>query len=94
VTAALDRRLYAQRLAALHLCGESSLKAEPMRQVCFGSSHEARTIGYGWRVLSCLILILAFQLPGSLAQREDDYAFVRTLVDIHRLVDGQLRRAS
>ncbi len=33
-----------------------------------------------------LITLLAFQLPGSLAQRDDDYAFVRTLVDIHRRV--------
>ncbi len=33
-----------------------------------------------------LITVLAFQLPGSLAQRDDDYAFVRTLVDIHRQV--------
>ena len=33
-----------------------------------------------------LIALLAFQLPGTLAQRDDDYAFVRTLVDIHRQV--------
>lgn len=33
-----------------------------------------------------LLALLAFQLPGSLAQRDDDYSFVRTLVDIHRQV--------
>src|SRR4051812_29947471 len=39
-----------------------------------------------WTVSVVLIGLLAFQLPGSLAQRDDDYAFVRTLVDIHRRV--------
>jgi carboxyl-terminal processing protease len=39
-----------------------------------------------WLVSVVLIALLAFQLPGSLAQRDDDYAFVRTLVDIHRQV--------
>jgi carboxyl-terminal processing protease len=39
-----------------------------------------------WMVSLILITLLAFQLPGSLAQRDDDYAFVRTLVDIHRRV--------
>jgi carboxyl-terminal processing protease len=39
-----------------------------------------------WMVSVVLLGILAFQLPGSLAQRDDDYAFVRTLVDIHRQV--------
>jgi carboxyl-terminal processing protease len=39
-----------------------------------------------WLVSVVLIALLAFQLPGTLAQREDDYAFVRTLVDIHRQV--------
>src|SRR5262249_40174374 len=33
-----------------------------------------------------LLALLAFQLPGSLGQRDDDYSFVRTLVDIHRQV--------
>src|SRR5437764_9733723 len=39
-----------------------------------------------WMVSLMLIAFLAFELPGSLAQRDDDYAFVRTLVDIHRRV--------
>src|SRR5215212_709483 len=39
-----------------------------------------------WSVSVVLIGILAFQIPGTLAQRDDDYAFVRTLVDIHRQV--------
>ena len=39
-----------------------------------------------WLVSIVLVALLAFQLPGSLAQRDDDYAFVRTLVDIHRQV--------
>ena len=39
-----------------------------------------------WMISITLIAILAFQLPGTLAQRDDDYAFVRTLVDIHRQV--------
>jgi carboxyl-terminal processing protease len=33
-----------------------------------------------------LLAVLCFQLPGSLAQRDDDYTFVRTLVDIHRQI--------
>lgn len=39
-----------------------------------------------WMVSVVLLALLAFELPGSLAQRDDDYAFVRTLVDIHRQV--------
>src|SRR5436309_8003899 len=39
-----------------------------------------------WTISLVLIALLAFQLPGSLAQRDDDYSFVRTLVDIHRRV--------
>ena len=39
-----------------------------------------------WMVSVVLLALLAFQLPGSLAQRDDDYSFVRTLVDIHRQV--------
>jgi len=39
-----------------------------------------------WTVSVFLIAVLAFSLPGSFAQRDDDYAFVRTLVDIHRQV--------
>jgi carboxyl-terminal processing protease len=39
-----------------------------------------------WLGSVLLIAILAFQIPGTMAQRDDDYAFVRTLVDIHRQV--------
>src|SRR3954462_6320943 len=39
-----------------------------------------------WIVAVALIAILALQIPGSLATRDDDYSFVRTLVDIHRQV--------
>lgn len=39
-----------------------------------------------WMLSILLIAILAFHLPGSFAQRDDDYAFVRTLVDIHRQI--------
>lgn len=39
-----------------------------------------------WLGSVLLIAVLAFQIPGTLAQRDDDYAFVRTLVDIHRQV--------
>jgi carboxyl-terminal processing protease len=39
-----------------------------------------------WTVSVLLIAILAFQLPHGMAQRDNDYAFVRTLVDIHRQV--------
>lgn len=39
-----------------------------------------------WTVCVMVIAILAFQLPGSLAHRDDDYAWVRTLIDIHRYV--------
>ncbi|HZZ42913.1 MAG TPA: S41 family peptidase [Tepidisphaeraceae bacterium] len=39
-----------------------------------------------WTVSLCLITFLAFSLPGSLGNRDDDYSFVRTLVDIHRQV--------
>lgn len=41
-----------------------------------------------WTVTIVLMGYLVFNLPGSLAQRDDDYAFVRTLVDIHRRVAG------
>jgi len=41
-----------------------------------------------WTISAALLGLLAFQLPGTLAQREEDYAFVRTLVDIHRQVSG------
>ncbi len=39
-----------------------------------------------WTVAVVLLIVLAFQIPGSLAQRDDDYTFVRTLIDIHRRV--------
>ena len=39
-----------------------------------------------WTVSLVLISILAFSIPGTMAQRDDDYSFVRTLVDIHRQV--------
>src|SRR5580658_7795192 len=41
-----------------------------------------------WTISLVLILTLAFHLPGTLAERDDDYEFVRTLVDIHRLIDA------
>ena len=41
-----------------------------------------------WAVSVVLIATLAFQLPGTLAHRDDDYAFVRTLIDVHRQVAG------
>src|SRR5262245_54725213 len=41
-----------------------------------------------WGVSIVLIGVLAFSIPGTLAQRDDDYAFVRTLVDIHRRVSA------
>lgn len=39
-----------------------------------------------WIVAVALIAILALQIPGSVAPRDDDYSFVRRLVDIHRQV--------
>ncbi|MDB5294628.1 MAG: ctpA, partial [Phycisphaerales bacterium] len=39
-----------------------------------------------WLAATLMIGTLAFQLNGTLAHRDDDYAFVRTLVDIHRQV--------
>jgi carboxyl-terminal processing protease len=39
-----------------------------------------------WMVSVLLIALLAFHLPGSMAQRESDYTFVRRLVDIHRQI--------
>jgi len=39
-----------------------------------------------WMVSVLLIALLAFQLPGTMAQRESDYSFVRRLVDIHRQI--------
>src|SRR5471032_1324600 len=41
---------------------------------------------FAWSASIVLLSVLAFQIPGSLAQRDDDYSFVRTLIDIHRRV--------
>ena len=41
---------------------------------------------FAWTVSIVLLAFLALQIPGTLAQRDDDYAFVRTLIDIHRRV--------
>ena len=41
-----------------------------------------------WLVSVVLIAMLAFQLPGTLAHRDNDYAFVKTLIDIHRQVES------
>ena len=44
---------------------------------------------FAWVASVVLVALLAFQLPGSLAHRDDDYAFVNTLMTIHRQVaDG------
>jgi carboxyl-terminal processing protease len=39
-----------------------------------------------WLVSICLMAILAFELPGTLGQRDDEYTWMRTLVEIHRQV--------
>lgn len=41
---------------------------------------------FAWLVAIVLIATLAFDLPGTFARRDDDYSFVRTLIDIHREV--------
>jgi carboxyl-terminal processing protease len=41
---------------------------------------------FAWLVCSVLLVMLAFQLPGSIAQRDDDYTWVRTLVEVHRQI--------
>src|ERR1700722_11336174 len=41
---------------------------------------------FAWLVSVVLLAVLAFQLPGTLAQRDDDYAWVRTLVEVHRQI--------
>jgi carboxyl-terminal processing protease len=41
---------------------------------------------FAWMLSLVLITVLAFSLPGSFAQRDDDYSFVRTIVDIHRQI--------
>ena len=39
-----------------------------------------------WLISIILLAILAFQLPGTLAERDDEYSWVRTIVEIHRQV--------
>ena len=39
-----------------------------------------------WMISLLLLALLAFEVPHGMAQRDDDYKFVRTLVDIHRQV--------
>ncbi len=39
-----------------------------------------------WMVSVVVIAILAFHIPGTLAHRDDEYRFVKTLLDIHRQV--------
>src|SRR5437879_5102910 len=39
-----------------------------------------------WLTGIVLIAMLSLKIPGSLAHRDDDYAFVRTLIDIHRQI--------
>lgn len=41
-----------------------------------------------WLISVALLAALALSVPGTLAQRDDDYKFVRALVDIHRLVSA------
>jgi carboxyl-terminal processing protease len=39
-----------------------------------------------WIVSVVLLAVLALRLPGTMAARDDDYVFVRTLIDIHRQI--------
>ena len=39
---------------------------------------------FAWLVSVLLLAILAFHLPGTLGQRDDEYSWVRTVVEIHR----------
>ena len=41
---------------------------------------------FAWSASIVLLVLLTFQIPGSLAQRDDDYAFVRTLLEVRRQV--------
>jgi len=43
---------------------------------------------FAWTVSVLLLAFMTLQIPGSMAGRDDDYAFVRTLVDIHRQVSA------
>ncbi|MGN6626617.1 MAG: S41 family peptidase [Tepidisphaeraceae bacterium] len=40
-----------------------------------------------WMASGAILCFLVLEVPGSLAQRDNDYRFVRTLVDIYRQVD-------
>src|SRR5437868_985609 len=64
--------------------------AHPKREMCVFDSGVPRMNRekIAWTVSVLLIAILAFQLPHGMAQRDNDYAFVRTLVDIHRQVSN------
>jgi len=42
---------------------------------------------FAWIVSIILLAILAFKLPGTMAQRDDDLAWLKTLVQVHREVD-------
>ena len=39
-----------------------------------------------WTISLVLMVLLAFQIPGSLAQRDDDYRFIARLIEIQRQV--------
>jgi carboxyl-terminal processing protease len=41
---------------------------------------------FAWLISIVLVAFLAFQMPRTLAHRDDDYTFARTLIDIHRQV--------
>lgn len=43
---------------------------------------------FAWMLSIVLISILAFKIPGTLAHRDDDYAFARKLIDIHRQISS------
>ncbi|HWE04735.1 MAG TPA: S41 family peptidase [Tepidisphaeraceae bacterium] len=43
---------------------------------------------FAWLLSTVLIALLAFQIPGAGGHRDDDYSFVRTLIDIHRQIDA------
>jgi carboxyl-terminal processing protease len=39
-----------------------------------------------WIVSVVLLAVLALRLPGTMAARDDDYVFVRTIIDLHRQI--------
>ena len=41
-----------------------------------------------WSISLLLVTVLAFRIPGSMAANDQDYEFVRALVDIHSRVSG------